>query len=141
MPPQKGYERIRALLKEWFGDEFVISQAWVQKVMSVLWVKGKEGLQFFSDDLTNFHETLLAMDTMAELNIQGSLPKIIERLPAYLGNRWRRELIAIKVKQHRLPNLRDVDFVAMAALEANHPVFGDKQPVLSSRIQKINYLQ
>ena len=74
---------------------------------------------------------------MAELNTQGSLLKIIERLPAYLGNRWRREAIAIKVKQHRLPNLRDVvDFVAMAALEANDPVFGDKQPVLSSRIQK-----
>jgi len=135
MPPSQGYTRALELLKDRFGNEFLISRAFIDLVTTGSAIKGERHLRAFSDDLRNTYETLKAMQCLGEINAQGNLLSIVSKLPAYLQNRWRREVHLIR-KQKRLPNLEDlVTFIEDAAEEANDPVFGsltahpDKNPV------------
>jgi len=60
MPPSVGYARALELLKERFGNEFVILQAWIQKITTDPMIKNNDRsqLQQLTDDLTCCRETL-----------------------------------------------------------------------------------
>jgi len=125
MSPTEGYIKARALLKERYGSEFIISQAWIDTVTSEGSIKPSDGraLQEFGDNLRNCLETLQAMNCMAEINTQSTLLKIIGVLPAYLQNRWRKEVMNLKRRKGRLPMLEDVVvFTEDAAEEVNDPI-------------------
>ena len=88
-------------------------------------MRGDKNLQAFSDELRNGYKMLKAMNCLGEVSVQSHLAKIVNRLPAYLQNRWRREASKIKREQGRLPDFHDVvEFVEEAADEANDPIFG-----------------
>jgi hypothetical protein len=127
MEPIYGYPKAKALLKERFGDPFIIAQAWVEKVTHGGTIKSTSGqaIQEYADDLRNCFETLTAMHCMMEINSQATLQRLIGRLPTYLQNRWRK--VAVNLRRHggRLASLQDiVKFVEEAAFEVNDPVFG-----------------
>ena len=124
---QDGYIKARKLLTERCGNEFIITQSWIGKVTADGVFKGNNSraLQDFSDDLRNCLETLQAMDCLSEINTQGNLLKITERLPPFLQSAWRKKVMSLKRKEERLPRLEDlVSFVEDAAEEANDPIYG-----------------
>jgi len=86
--------------------------------------KDRSQLRQFADDLMCCRETLQAIHACSEINNQATLLKIVERLPSYLQNRWKREVAVIRSKS-KMPDIDDVvTFVVNAAAEANDPVFG-----------------
>ncbi|KAJ8027040.1 hypothetical protein HOLleu_32065 [Holothuria leucospilota] len=128
MKPSEGYKRALQLLKERFGNEYQISEAWVKKITSggKISANDKQSLREFGDDLKACHETLCSMGYESELNNQRILVQIVERLPNFLIVRWRRETRLIRKSRNRSPFIADlVTFVLDAAEELNDPIFGD----------------
>ena len=128
MDPKQGYAQAKALLKSRFGNDYTISEAWIDKVMlgPCLKATDREGLQNMSDDLANCQYTLNAMNCMAEVNNQKTLVKIITRLPSYLQHRWRRDVAVMRRQKAVNPKFEDiVKFVTEAAQEANDPTYGN----------------
>ena len=72
MDPKQGYAQAKALLKSRFGNNYTISEAWIDKVTlgPCLKATDREDLQNMSDDLANCQYTLNAMNCMAEVNNQ-----------------------------------------------------------------------
>jgi hypothetical protein len=133
MEPVGGYDKARKLLKEGFGNKYVVKEAWTKKVAEghAISIQDK-GLHDKADCLRNCVETLEAMENVSEINVQTILVKTVERLPVYLQIRWRREVREIKRKKDRDPNIGDLaSFVEEAAEEANDPVCGKPKYVKS----------
>ena len=127
MEPHAGYAKAKQLLKDRFGNDFVIAEAWIRKVTNIRVIKPdeKERLQEFADDLNCCRETLSAMGFLGELNGQSTLLKVVEQLPNYLQLRFKREVRVVREKRNRNPNIDDIlEFVREAAAEANDPVYG-----------------
>lgn len=123
--PTEGYKLAWQLLKERFGNNDVISQAWIAKILDRPKIKDTQGLQTFADELRTCRETLLTMGYLNELETRRSLCQIVEKLPAYLHSRWLKVNHAIKYKENRPPALADViRLVTDAAQQASDPVFG-----------------
>ena len=126
MQPDVGYRRARELLKQRFGDDYAISQAWVKKVTegSVIGSKEIVKLQEFSDSLNSCVDTLSAMGYIAEVSTQRVIVSIVARLPNYLRTRWVREVQKHRSKGVSSLNIHDLaNFVTCAAQEANDPVY------------------
>ena len=60
MNPTEGYRRARTILKEQFGNQFEIAQAWIDKVTQETIVKTSE-LRKFANILRTCYETLKAL--------------------------------------------------------------------------------
>jgi len=126
MDPKEGFERAKGLLKERFGNNYVISEAWVNKVAKGKMISphDKEALREFADDLVNCEITLTAMNCLQEVNSQRVLVEVVNRLPTYLKHRWIRRVREVRTNQERETNMRDlVSFVTGAAEEASDPVY------------------
>ena len=122
--PTDGYAFALRLLKERYGDEHTISQAWIDKVTIRPNVTDNQSLQDLADDLRCCRETLDTMGYLNELNNQSSLLLIVDKLPFHLRARWLREVHKIKSTKSRPPNIDDVmQFVTTAAEEVRDPVF------------------
>ena len=127
MYPDVGYLRAKTLLKQRFGDEYTISEAWINKVTGGMRLKPTDGelLQNLADDLCNCSDTLTAMGCLNEVNNQKTLLKIISKLPPYLQHRWQREVGVIRRHKNTTPAFEHVvTFVKAAAEEINDPVYG-----------------
>ena len=127
MKPSEGYVKARKLLKERFGNDFMILQAWIGKVTEGPFLKPNNGeaLQDFADDVRGCMETLNAMGKLNEMDSRIRMVKIIERLPLYLQSRWRKEAVKMVERTGDYPNIDElVKFLSMAAKEANDPIFG-----------------
>jgi len=126
MEPDMGYKRAHELLRDRFGNSYVIAEAWMKKVTDGRVIESQDGeaLQEFADDLCNCVQTLEAMSCLSEINTQRVLAKIVGRLPMYLQNRWIREVRDLRVKKCKVAGIQDlVSFVTGAAEEANDPVY------------------
>jgi len=127
MEPSEGYTKAMKLLRERFGDKYKLSEAWIAKVTNGPLIGSRDGekLQEFADDLTNCVQSLRASGLLGEINTQGVLKKIVERLPSYLRVRWLKEVQNVKRRYDRFPNVDDLSvFVSDAAAESNDPVYG-----------------
>jgi len=142
MNPDEGYPRARALLKQRFGNDFLIAETWMKKVTSgkPIGPQDKERLQDLADDLQSCIETLTAMKHESELRNQTTLFKIAEQLPIYLQARVKRELCKRRDEGY-IPDINLLSrLIREAANEANDPVYGklairsDKVPVTPARV-------
>ena len=84
MEPKDGYKRALELLKDRFGDDDMIAQAWVNKIVKLPDVKGVENLRDYADVVSCCYETLQSMKFISELENRRSMKMIIEKLPVYL---------------------------------------------------------
>ena len=105
MPPERGYIRARQLLKNRFGDEFVVAELWGQRLFNA---GTRMSLREFADELRACYESLDALDALGELQTQSNLSEIVKKLPAYLQNKWREVVRRLKIHEHRRPDLQDV---------------------------------
>ena len=128
MAPSEGYKKARYLLKQRFGNDFVISKACISKITEGPPVKPNDGeaLQDFADDVRGCMETLRAMNKLKEVDSQDRMVKILTRLPMYLQTQWRKEAYKARERFGEYPNFDEfLRFLEMAAGEANDPVFGN----------------
>ena len=97
MRPERGYVRARQLLKDRYGDEFMIAELWGQRLLST---SNRMPLQEFADELRAGYESLDALGALDEVQTQGNLSEIIRKLPGYLQNKWRDVVRRLKVHEH-----------------------------------------
>ena len=138
MSPERGYVRARQLLKDRYGDEFMIAELWGQRLLST---SNRMTLREFADELRAGYESLNALEALNELQTQGNLSEIIKTLPGYLQNKWRDEVRRLKVREHRRPDLQDVvEYVEEAAAVASDPVYGNQKSERSSAPTRVAYV-
>ena len=86
MRPERGYARARQLLKDRFGDEFIIAELWGQRLLNA---GTRMPLREFADELCACYEPLDTLDVLEELQAQSNLSEIVKKLPSHLQNEWR----------------------------------------------------
>ena len=127
MEPSEGYKKAKQLLKERFGNDYLITETWVKKIGSfeAIGPRDKGKLQEFADELRVCAETLRAMNKLEEINNQTNMLKIVEKLPSYLQNSWRKEARDARVQKNEIPGILHLTaFIERAAEIANDPVYG-----------------
>ena len=127
MSPEEGYWKARQLLAERFGNEYTISEAWIQKLASGPQVRPNSGseLQEFADEVLCCMETLKAMGMLNQVDSRVRMVQIVNRLPLYLQSRWRKEAVQKKQRTGTYPGMGEfVIFLNSVASEINDPVFG-----------------
>ena len=132
MEPVAGFSRAKQLLKERFGNEYVITESWIKRITGFGNIKSndRDKLREYSDDLNSCKETLKAMGKLNEINNQTNLLRIVEKLPVYVQNSWRKEARDIRVNKQMSPGIEDLTaFIQRAAEIANDPVFGNTTSV------------
>ena len=124
MEPERGYMTAIKLLRERFGTAIRVSQSWLSHILSQDKLKGNDGpgVQAYADVLRQCYHTLEAIGGMPELSSQQTIISVVSKLPEFLQNRWRGEVIRIQSHQGRLISFIDVvHFVEQAADELNLP--------------------
>ena len=127
MSPSEGYAKARKMLRERFGDDYKVSELWVTKLTDGPLVRqgDKDALQEIADDVRSCKETLQTMGRLDEIDTRRSMVKIVDRLPTVLQDRWRKEAVNCLDKNGKYPGIGALEkFLAVAAREANDPVFG-----------------
>ena len=124
--PSDGYKLALKLLKDRYGNDDVISRAWIDRILDRPKMKDTRGLRAYADDLRTCKETLTAMECLQELETRSSLKTIIAKLPDRECDRWLKVNYDIKSQKKRNPNLEDIiDFVDRVAQEVSDPVFDE----------------
>ena len=139
MSPREGYARARQLLKDRFGNEYVVAEAWVDKVISGDLIKANCGnsIQQLADDVRGCYETLKAMGRLEDVDSRVRMVKIVERLPPYMQSRWRTYAVDMLDRSHKYPGIAELStFLDRLAREQNDPVFG-----LQGKGQRTDQLQ
>ena len=127
--PKEGYKKARRILKSRFGDEYVISEAYVSKLTTGPAIKQHEisALQDFLEDIQSCVETLSEMDMLDEIDTRSRMVKIIERLPYAIQTRWSNKATTTRRTTGMYPNIKEfLEFVEDCIEETCDPVFGIK---------------
>jgi hypothetical protein len=120
-----GYLQAREILRERFGDDFLIAEKAISSLKAGKPVKSSEDLTQLADDLKNCLTTLSSMKRVSEIDTQSNIIEIASRLQQYIRNRWKRFAMEMKEKKKRYPNFEEfVGFVSKEANEAADPVYG-----------------
>jgi hypothetical protein len=149
MPPTEGYARARELLRERFGNDYTISEAWLRKITEgPLVIRPNDGvaLQEYADDVNGCVETLRAMGRLGEVDNRSKMVRIVDRLPNYLVNRWRKQAVDTLNRHGEYPGITSLaEFLQRAARELNDPVFGSvrdqskQEKIVAPRIKSNAY--
>ena len=127
MSPQAGYRRARELLKERFGNQYQISEAWLKKVTGGPAIKATDGtaLQDLADDLRCCVESLKALGRYDEIDTRGKMIEVMQKLPLFMQSRWRKEAVSYLERTGGYPGIEHlVCFIDKMAREQNDPIFG-----------------
>ncbi|KAK3739697.1 hypothetical protein QZH41_004055, partial [Actinostola sp. cb2023] len=132
--PELGYPEAKKLLKDKYGDPYKISNAYLKKAAE--WPVINHGNDAELDHLSTFlTQCVSAMESIAYLHILDhpqNLQNLMRKLPTYLQDRWRRQVINIRASTDRLPGFKNfADFLRIEAKIATDPVFS-KQALAKS---------
>ena len=138
MAPSEGYAQARHLLAERFGDNYIISEAWIAKICEgpVLKNTGSD-MQEFADTVRCCMETLKAMNLLSSIDSRVRMVHIVNRLPYQVQVRWRKQAVSTKEKFGSYPSMDAfVGFLNTIAHELNDPVFGEQPHQKQHKQQK-----
>ena len=125
MPGNAGYARARELLYNRFGNDHMVCERLVRNLLTGKSVKSADDLVKLADELVTSQVTLDQLKRLNEVETQGTIVKIAERLQSYVRNRWKRRAMEIKSANGRYPSFDEfVKFVSKEADEASDPVYG-----------------
>ena len=137
-PPTVGYKEARRLLSTRFGNDYEISEAYVNKLVTGPTIGNNDvaALQDFADDVRSCALTLRAMKKLDEVDTRSRLVRLVERLPYYLQGRWRKQAVEERLTSGKYPNIDSfLLFLDRVSTEMSDPVFGVKS---SGKQQKNN---
>ena len=120
-----GYVEARRILKERFGDSYIISTALINKLKQNTDVRTPSALRTLADELNSAKIVLKSLKMYSELDNQHHIKEIGSRLSSHLWDSWRDRVFSIKRKHARYATFDEfVDYVSEKADEANDPVYG-----------------
>ena len=126
MDPSIGYQRVRMLLEERFGQPFTIAYEHVTKLTHAppLRAADRKGLLAFADQLKSCEHILESIGYLDEINCADNLRRIVLRLTFHLRTKFVEVADQIEQSGQR-PNISHIaEFIKVKARAANNPVFG-----------------
>ena len=122
---EQGYQQVRNILKERFGNDYLVSQKIQSQLKSGKPIRKSEDLQQLADDLSIASATLGKLSMTSEIDTQHSIVSILERCPQYVQNKWTKKALKHKRENSVYPGFDSlVRFMNEIATEACDPVFG-----------------
>ena len=107
LPDQEGFQRGKQILYNSFGQNHIITRAYVNKVTRGGLIKDGEGekLLQLARDMENCEINLTQLGCESEINAQSNLEKIVMRLPRYLQADWAKEAY-VMFERGKLPTFK-----------------------------------
>ena len=92
VPPSTSYAKAKQMLKQYFGNEYQIAEAYIKEAMDWETIKPEDGaaLQSFSLFLTGCSNTMLDITYMEDLDNAASIRELANKLPYKLKESWRK---------------------------------------------------
>lgn len=121
---EEGYKEAQRILKERFGNDLLIREAWLKRIAEgkIIKDKDKDALQALTDDVRNCTYTLKAMGQDIS-NLYEKVILVVARLPQYLRNRWRPKFVEYMKKEGKYPTLENLlEFLEGATHEMTDPM-------------------
>ncbi len=120
--PAEAYRRARELLKERFGGDTVITNAWRRKLYSFGQLTDSKKIRDFSDVLNGCVETLRSAGTLAEIDTRENHLKILCKLPVHIRRAWQG-----KISQGTPVDVESIaKFIEETSNRQNHVEYGDE---------------
>ena len=119
------YDRAKALLQKRYGNEFVVSNAFRDKLEAWPNVTYNDGLALrrFADFLTQCLSAIKTVTGLQILNDERENRKMLMKLPDWLISRWNRKVAEHKIKHKTFPSFEVfVSFIDFEAEMACDPV-------------------
>ena len=93
MSGKDGYSKAKKLLEERFGERYVVSNAWIEKLSEgpPISLNDREALLDLADDLESCEITLAVAGRFNQINSEDKMIKILRRVPPYIRSRCRRK--------------------------------------------------
>ena len=127
LPPDKGYQEARRLMKKKFGDDYRIVTAYESKALNWPEVKAEDStsLNRFSIFLMRCKNAMEGSKYLTKLEQPDTIQKLVMKLPFNLRKSWRRLVDNIMETEERSVMFRDLaEFVDNEARVIANPVFG-----------------
>lgn len=128
MEPKAGYETAMRQLTDKYGNEFSISQSYLQKLESWPSIKRDDvtSLEELSIFLTSCLNYMRESSGLNQLNSPKEIQSIIMKLPYSLRERWRSYVDSVLSQPSGVVKFDDlVKFITNQSRIMNRPVFGD----------------
>ena len=120
-----GYSRAREVLQRRFGNEHLVMKSVISNIRQAKPARTGDDLQRLSDDLSNGLSTLKQLDKINEVDSQMLVLEVVDKLPSYIRNRWKKSAVDHKRKTGDYPGFCDlVVFLEKEVDEATDPVYG-----------------
>lgn len=121
MMGSKGYRHAKQLLYDNYGEDYIVTRAWVEQLSSGGLAKDPPSIQALAIDARACFDTLYAIDSLQEIDNSTNLSDIIKRLPTHAQNRWRRQTVRIR-RVGRSPDFQDLlELIEDLAEESKEP--------------------
>lgn len=128
MEPTAGYNKAKTLLKEFFGDEYKIAEAYMKEVMDWPTIKPEDGaaLQSFALFLTGCCNAVSSITYLEDLDNTANIKLLESKLPYKLKEAWRRFACDLQEKTKKRDKFKNfVDFISKQAKYMVHPLYGN----------------
>lgn len=132
------FEEAKSLLDQRYGDPFIISSAFRDKLDKWPKIASRDGpgLQKFSDFLRQCYTAMRSIGNLDVLNDSRENQKMLSRLPDWLVVRWGRIVVQKKEASYQYPPFKDfMEFISKEAKIACDPVISI-QAVKSEQVQR-----
>ena len=130
MEPSAGYDRAKKMLKEFFGDDYKIAEAYINQALDWQTIKPEDGnaLQSFALFLTGCSNTMADISYMEDLDNTANIKALANKLPYRLKEAWRKSACDLQEKTKKRVKFKDfVDFVNKQVRYILHPLYGNIQ--------------
>ena len=119
------YKRAKEILHNRFGRKHLIGHHVVSDLKCMPNAKSGHALQSLADEIDNAACVMKKLDLLNEIDNNTVIKCIVEKLPIYAQNKWRKRATQMMRQKGAYPNFDSlVNFVGELADTANDPVYG-----------------
>ena len=127
LPPKRGYQEARRLMKKKFGDDYRIVTAYETKALNWPEVRAEDSISLdrFSIFLMRCKNIMECSKYLTKLEQPDTIQKLVMKLPFNLRKSWRHSVDHIMETERRSVTFSDLaEFVDNEARVTSNPVFG-----------------
>ena len=123
----EGYRQAREILKERYGNKYVVSQKIISNLKDGPSVSKTNDMVMLADEIKAGHTALESLGMTGEIKSQQCIQDILTRFPNYVRNKWKKHSLKHKKSQTTYPSFENfVKFILDVADDASDPIYGNK---------------
>ncbi|KAK2879287.1 hypothetical protein Q8A73_007303, partial [Channa argus] len=135
MEPLVGYAKAKQMLKEYFGDDYKIAEAYIKEALEWQTIKPEDGaaLQSFALFLTGCSNAMSDINYLEDLDNTTNIKALANKLPYKLKETFRKYACDLQEKTRQRVKFKNfVDFVNQQVRYILHPLYGNIKDTTTS---------